>query len=178
MAKRVPKDEKPYRPVDEGLVRSVISGQAVGGASEGQAALALAEPATTEPIAPPAPRLARATEPVSDDHTSSASSVAENPLERKKLREKRMLLTRQEERELERLVTRLGAEVCSSLKLSHVLRACVTLLLHGEDVILEHGKCSPELLRPANGNAAEIARFEKQVAHILMAGLRDARPLR
>ena len=47
-------------------------------------------------------------------------------------REKRVLLSADEERQIERLVDRLGEDLGTSLKLSHLLRACMTLLCHAD----------------------------------------------
>jgi hypothetical protein len=132
MAKRAPKGERPFNPLDESLVRSVISG-------------------------PPRPDLSY--------------------IDRRD-REKRVLLTANEERDVERLVERLAGEVGTRLKLSHVLRACYLLLMHAEDEILDRARKAPTLARPGNGNAPELIEFERAIATILSAAFREASPLR
>lgn len=200
MAKRVPKDEKPYRPLEESLVRSVLSGPtfatgqgAVGG---GSPAVAVAAPASvpqenSPAPARPMPRLVPTTQqnqpaagsPAPATHPPESPPVrravaASDPMLEPRDREKRMLLTRSEERDVERLVDRLAQELGTSLKLSHVLRAYTLLLLHAEDEILDRARGTGHLARPGNGNAPQLAEFEKAVAQILMNGFRDAPTIR
>ncbi len=203
MAKRVPKDEKQYRPLEESLVRSVLSGPtfatgpaAVGGASPAVAVAAPAPVPQDHSPAParPMPRLVPTTQqsqpaaaasapPQPTTHATEAPPVrrpvaaADTMLEPRD-REKRMLLTRSEERDVERLVDRLAQELGTSLKLSHVLRAYTLMLLHAEDEILDRARSTGHLARPGNGNAPQLAEFEKAVAQILMSGFRDAPTIR
>src|SRR5262249_19879327 len=93
-------------------------------------------------------------------------------------REKRVLLTQAEEHEIERLVSRVAAEVSTPVKLSHLLRACVTLLRHAEDQIADQARQSGTLTRPSNGDPAALAEFEYRLAQILSAAFRDAARLR
>jgi len=92
-------------------------------------------------------------------------------------REKRVLLTRLEERDVERLVDRLAGELQTPVKLSHVLRASITILLHAEEELVERAR-KTTLMRPGNGNAPELAEFEHGVAQILAGAFREARPIR
>jgi len=185
MAKRVPKDDKPYRPLEESLVRSVLAGQSAGGA---QTAVAIAEPPPPESSAKPQPETAdrrptpRVVRPEPEPElerrpTPRPATVAE-ALPEKRDREKRMLLTRAEERDVERLVDRLANELGTSVKLSHVLRAYMMMLLHAEDEVLERARKSPGLIRPGNGNAPELAEFEKGLAQVLIGAFRDAPAIR
>jgi DNA repair ATPase RecN len=93
-------------------------------------------------------------------------------------REKRVLLTQAEEREIERLVSRLAEELATPVKLSHLLRACVTLLRHTEEQIADHARQTGSLTRPSNGDPAALAEFEFRLAQILSAAFRDAARLR
>lgn len=92
--------------------------------------------------------------------------------------EKRMLLTRSESMALERLVNTLASRVNTQLKLSHVLRSLVTLLLHAESEIDRRARENVGLTRPANGDFNALQRFEKEIAKILAAAMRDSGPLR
>lgn len=183
MAKRVPKDDKPYRPLDESLIRSVISGPPAGQGGA-QAAAVAPEPAhdprpmhAAEPAAPrSSPRLVPAPEHEPSQPRRPASVT--DALPEKREREKRMLLTRSEEREVEHLVNRLAQELGTAVKLSHVLRACTLILVHAEDDLLDRARKTPVMARPGNGNASELAEFEKSLAQILLGGLRDAPALR
>jgi hypothetical protein len=200
MAKRVPPDQKPFRPVDEALIRSVMAGPpaaldevAVGGgvavaapivAAPTRREASLPEPTYIRPL-PAAPL---------DDRLPATAKRAEVPaplrrsdpipnaiptdasLDRRD-REKRVLLTLSEERDVERLVTRLAGELRTPVKLSHMLRACITIVLHAEEELVERSRRTT-LVRPGNGNAPELAEFEHGLSQVLATALREARPLR
>jgi hypothetical protein len=111
--------------------------------------------------------------------TPSAGPVEPPPPAVEKLtREKRVLLTASEEREIERLVARVAEEVTTPVKLSHMLRAFMTLLLHAETEITKRARQMAPLHRPPNGDPLALARFEQRLAQILSAAFRDAPPLR
>lgn len=93
-------------------------------------------------------------------------------------REKRVLLTPSEDRSLERVVANLGAELGTSLKLSHVLRSCIRLVINAEAELIERARANGRTIRPPNGDLAAIEAFEKVIAGVLQAGLRNARPIR
>lgn len=170
MGKRVPPDEKPFNPVEAALVRSVLA----------------PEPPPAEPLFVSIPA---ATEtPQERDQASPAVRSDVQPtqvpptkavLQVAKLnREKRVLLTQAEEREVERIVTRLAAELSTPVKLSHLLRACMTLLRHAENQIADQARQVGPLTRPPNGDPAALAEFEHHLAQILSAAFRDAARLR
>lgn len=179
MAKRVPQDEKPFRPVDEALVRSVMSGSAYSPGEGGNTAVEMPPPAS-EPKPRPVPSIARHPEPTpAPARTETERSVARavDPELEKRNREKRVLLTRAEERDIERLVSRVAGELGTPVKLSHLLRASITILLHSEEELIERTKRA-SLIRPGNGNAPELAEFEHGIAQVLSSAFREARPLR
>jgi len=174
MGKRVPEDEKPFNPVEAALVRSVLA----------------EEPPAAEPIARlglPSIGLRNASENEKQDlngyelKKSPRREPTSDPhvlLEGKLNREKRVLLSQPEERELERLVNRVAGELSTPVKLSHLLRACVTLLRHAEDQIADQARQAGPLTRPSNGDPAALAEFEHRLARILSAAFRDAERLR
>lgn len=178
MAKRVPKDEQRFNPLDESLVRAVVNRT---GAKAAEATDPPPEPQTpSDPVPEREPSAAvvggsRSSEEGRIDKRLPARSPA--PEASRRDREKRVLLTREEERDVERFVTRFAAELGTPVKFSHLLRASITLMLHGEEELIERAKRAG-LDRPANGNAPELARFEHGVAEILSLAYRDARPLR
>lgn len=192
MAKRAPIDEKPFRPVDEALVRSVMSGmpeggvkpeqnrreggQALAAASAARSSVAVLEPPTDR--SQPSPRVVPmpASTPTLRRAEAAAVGGAEPPLERRD-REMRVLLTRTEERDVKRLVARLDAELRTPVKLSHVLRACMTMVLHAEEELVEQARRTT-LIRPGNGEAVELAEFERGLAQVFAGAFRDARPMR
>ena len=184
MAKRIPAGEVPYRPLDKVLIQSVLagvseqtSGQTVGGGNSAVAVLE-APPRVESPrqvANPPRPNVAVVPSPP-PRRLELAAANQDMALERRD-REKRVLLTRAEERDVERLVDRLAGELQTPVKLSHVLRASITILLHAEEELVERAR-KTTLMRPGNGNAPELAGFEHGVAQILAAALREARPIR
>jgi hypothetical protein len=173
MGKRAPADEKPFNPVEAALVRSVLA----------------SEPPTSEP-----PVISVQSVTVTEDKGGGESALPNDVVRPKLLRglqirlpapqpdklnrEKRVLLTQAEEHEIERLVSRVAAEVSTPVKLSHLLRACVTLLRHAEGQIADHARQAGTLTRPSNGDPVALAEFEFRLAQILSAAFRDTERLR
>lgn len=93
-------------------------------------------------------------------------------------REKRVLLTPAEERSVERVVANMGAELGTSLKLSHVLRSCIRLVINAEDELIERARATGRMIRPPNSDLPGIEAFEKVIAGVLHAGFRSARIIR
>ena len=173
MGKRVPPDEKPFNPVEAALVRSVLAPDPP---------LPEPLPVSTQPAIQPPPKREQATV-LADIETEQRllrgiQSTPRSPEPNKLSREKRVLLTQAEERETERLVNRLASELSTPLKLSHLLRACVTLLRHAEDQIADQARQVAPLTRPSNGDPVALAQFEFRLAQILSAAFRDAVRLR
>ena len=183
MAKRAAPDEQPYRPLlDAGLV---------------SAALAPIPPATATPIKEvprSAPKLS--IEPSRSDlgrqseakvlgrleaqlsaRTLPEREVAPSLVE-KFDQEKRILFTRTETQAIDRFVTSLARRLNAQVKVSHVVRALIGLLLNAEGEIDKRAGEAPPLVRPANGDAQALQRFERDIARILASGFRDAPPLR
>jgi hypothetical protein len=183
MAKRVPEGEKPYNPVEASLVRAVILGGEAEGKKEEDAVGERNEevrieeaPRIPQPLQPTAERpppkvvnLPRARAPV---HVP-AQFLARGS----QAREKRVLLTHPEERELELLVNRVALELNTPAKLSHLLRACITLLRYSQNEIIEWARQAPPLSRPPNGSPQELAEFEYRLAQLLQGALKAAPPL-
>lgn len=191
MAKRVPEGEKPYRPLDQSLIRSVMVG---GGGGAAVAEIPVPIPADRETktqvelppqtpqlrIARPAAQVApevRVEQPVAQILRQEPRQAVQTLGPERLDREKRVLVTIGEENDLQRLVTRLAAELGTPLKLSHVLRSCITLVRNCEDELVSHARRT-KLTRPGNGNAPELAQFEFSLAQLLTSALRDAKPLR
>lgn len=91
-------------------------------------------------------------------------------------REKRVLLTGAEERQIERLVGRMGEGLGTPLELSHVLRSCVSVLCHAGRELVERTENGPRLTRPANADAVALAQFEHELAKLLADALRSTPP--
>lgn len=89
-----------------------------------------------------------------------------------------MLLTRAEAASLDRLVSSLAGRLNTQVKLSHVLRALVTLVLNAESEVDKRAGETHGLSRPANGDPKALQRFEREIAKVLASAIRDAGPLR
>jgi hypothetical protein len=176
MAKRAPANETPYSPLDADLARSVMDG--VPASVEEKASVAPSASKETERLRKPRP--ARGENEKVVEHPTVKNSMAPDAVRiaKRLCREKRVLLTAEEERQIERLVDRIGEDLGTSLKLSHLLRACMTLLCHAEGELHVNAATLGPLIRPANGDAIALAQFEFDLAKLLSKALRDAPPLR
>lgn len=166
MAKRAPLNEKPFRPLDVSILSAVMhhAPEARGAAVEPTCKV-VDLPASTPGVRPvvalpPAP---------------AASAVPTLP---RLDQEKRILFTREEAQALDRLINNLAVQVRAQVKVSHVLRALTTLLLHAEPQIDQRAGERGTLVRPSNGDFTALQEFEREIAHILAHAFRDAGPLR
>lgn len=188
MAKRAAPDEKPFRPLlDAGLLSAAL---APAGSDTPRATQNPAPPMPSARVLEmPRPDLTRRTEqpalgisptaPNPDDLSSeerpqrSASNIVE-----KFDQEKRILFTRREVQAIDRLVVSLATRLNSQVKVSHVFRAFVDLLLHAEGEIDKRAGEAGRLVRAPNGDAHGLQKFERDIGRILAAALRDAGPVR
>src|SRR5215204_2686869 len=146
MAKRAPKDEKPFNPIESALVERVASRLPIGDRSTGSAGTvaALEEPPAIEPTPKRPPR------------------------------EKRVLLSWEEELALQRLLDQLTETLQTPVKLSNALRSCLILLRHAQGPIVDQAGRQGTLVRPANNDQTGIALFEQRLAAIFQAGFAAA----
>lgn len=183
MAKRAAPDEQPYRPLlDVGLMNAVL------GQPEAE------EVELPPPVVSSAPsrkvlEIVRQ-EPAKWQEPVRAEPVFSTPSDSERLRqeaqalvekfdqEKRILFTRGETQAIDRLVTSLATRLGCQVKVSHVMRALVSLLLHAEGEIDRRAGENGPMVRPPNGDAQALQRFEKEIARIVGAAIRDAGPLR
>ena len=150
MAKRAPKDEKPFNPIESALVERVSSRRPLPDErnafrSGGSAAVAAMEE-------PP----------------------AADPVPKRPPREKRVLLSWEEELALQRLLDQLTETLQTPVKLSNALRSCLILLRHAQGPIFDHAGRQGTLVRPANNDQTGIALFEQRLAAIFQAGFSTA----
>lgn len=190
MAKRT--EERPFRPLDSSLVQAVMGGNTAPSHEEKAApvqTVELVRPLATAPAEEPRPAPAeirpvpvRATSmepsPRPSARRITPSQASPTPLEEGLNREKRVLLTRSEERTLERVVANIAAELGASLKVSHVLRSCIRLIIDAEGEIVERARATGRTVRPPNGDLAAIEAFEKVIANVLQTAIRSSGPLR
>lgn len=187
MAKRT--DEKPFRPLETALVSAVMTGNAAAAIEEPPPAVAkpaaepprnIDRPQAAEEGTPAVVRTVPRYEPPMPRRSIQRErpTAAVSPLGERMEREKRVLVTPSEERILDRVVANIGAELGTSLKLSHVLRSCIRLMIHSENELIERARATGRTIRPPNGDLAAIEAFEKVVTNVLQTGIRNARPLR
>ena len=164
MAKRVSPEEKGWNPVEASLVGDVFNPQ---------------EQVTSQTADSPAPSNSRVVS--IDAHRDQPNATQrdgpkQEPKEVEKLsREKRVLLTESEEDTLERLVKDISKKLGTSVKLSHVLRATVSLLMHSQDELLKQSQKMGRLKRPPNNDPAALAVFEHNLARIVDRAIRGSR---
>lgn len=187
MAKRAAPNEEPYRPLlDTSLVTATLSQAAAtiatttsaaaqppglfavpGRAAE--AAPRIDPPRRIEQIRPPAESVVREADP---------PRPAPQQLFEKFDQEKRILFTRGETQAIDRLVTSLAGRLNAQVKVSHVIRALVGLLLNAEGEVDRRAGESGPLVRPPNGDPQALQKFEREIGRIIAAALRDAGPPR
>lgn len=163
MARRAPVDEKPFRPLDISVLSSVLQHTPEARAGEVRSLPRVIE------VSVPTPQ--RDTSPSSPPATAPGATIPEVP---RFDQEKRILFTRDETLAIDRLINNLAARLRTQVKVSHVLRALTTLLLHAEsEVDKRAGECGV-MVRPSNGDYAALKKFEQEIARILARAIRDA----
>lgn len=176
MAKRVAPEEKPYSPVQEALARDVLAKRPAHPPEDAKPALAVVEPADAEehppaPVAFPAP----APTPAAEAEDAGPPPAPRTAKKRDMAREKRMLLTRDEERELDRLIDEISHELGVRVKVSNVMRASVALLFNVREELTKQCRRAKFSKRPRNGDPTEIANFEENLARIFDSAVRNTR---
>jgi len=193
MAKRAPADQRPFNALDKGLAASVMS----------PAPAPVAKEVVPEPAKPPERATERAATgrgeesapkpldklPEPPAAVQGPSITARRPVVTPKVpsdtapeklsREKRFLLSPAEEREIERCVDRIAEGFGGTpVKLSHMIRACMTVIRHAESEIIRRAQEVGQLTRPPNGDAMALAEFEHELAKVLSTAFHDAPALR
>ncbi len=185
MAKRAPTNEQPYRPLLDPNVISAALEKASTVTADGDDTEEYQPAVKVVDIRRPdqAPRRAeRQDQPVRQaprfGQTQDTAPNSAQQFGEKFDQEKRMLLTRTESMALDRLVGSLAMRFNTQVKLSHVLRALVALLLNAENELDQRAGEAIGLIRPPNGDAKALQRFEREIARVLAAAIRDAGPVR
>ncbi len=160
MARRAPSDEKPFRPLDASILKSVVQHVAESSAP---------------PPYPPVPSTV-APQPWASSYreTPVKPVMALVPQLTRLDQEKRILYTREETHALDRLVSNLAVRLNTQVKVSHVVRALTALLLRAEKEVDQRAGEHGPLVRPSNGDFAALQRFEREIATIFAHALRDA----
>lgn len=150
MAKRAPKDERPFNPIESALVERVAS---------------------RSPVYPP-----RNTAPpeTPDEVPTLAAQLTAQQETKRPPREKRVLLSWEEELALQRLLDQLTEALQTPVKLSNALRSCLILLRHAQGPIVDCAAREGRLVRPANNDQTGIALFEHRLASIFQVAFASA----
>ncbi len=179
MARKHSPDHQRYQPVDEAFIRSVPF--ALGTTQSAPISLEGIPPSTAQ-------RSATASTPVKvvsaqkledfddafDEQQETQVSLTPERLEKPL----KFRVPRSERNDVMRIVSRLGEQLQTSVEWSHVGRALVVLLRHGESEIIKQARRNGPLTRPANDQAIALAEFEQRIAQVLLRALRDVAPLR
>ena len=189
MAKRVPPDEKPYRPLDEELARSVLLRRKQDNGESQRPNLEIVPPLDAQVEDQEEPTKAPETKPlqVVEEHEDAAKPTeeveeqTEGFVSRRKtlVREKRMLLTEQEEELFQEFVGNITKNLGVKVNTSNLLRASLALLLHSERELLKQCRRVDYMRkkRPRNDQPTEIATFEENLARLFDSAIRNSKPL-
>ena len=189
MAKRAPVDEQPYRPLlDPSVLSAALARPAtVPGNASTAATTEQANGTSSKIIDLPRSQESKRTEQRAIASVQPESKTVAPPVKaataihelvEKFDQEKRMLLTRAESAQLDRLVNSLASRLNTQVKSSHVLRALVTLALSAEAEIYKRAGDVSGLTRPANGDANSLKKFEREIARVISSAVKDAGPIR
>jgi hypothetical protein len=180
MAKRAAPDEQPFRPLlDAGLVAAAIANQATQGVSTSQnAAQKVVDLPRSETMRRIEPHRTEAHEAQPKEFEREGRGRGPQPILEKFDKEKRILFTESETHSIDRLVNNLATRLKSQIKVSHLVRAIVALLLNAQGEIDKRAGEAEPLVRPPNGDSQAMQRFEREIAAIIGAALRDAGPIR
>lgn len=169
MARRSPVDERPFRPLDTAVLNSVVKhDRAAAVAGAGNRPLVYTAAAETARTVVEASPIVSARPPA-----GAASAI---PIGQRLDQEKRILFTRAETQAIDRLVNNLAGRLNAQVKVSHIIRALSTLLLHAEGELDKRATERGPLARPSNGDFAALQRFEREIATLVCHALRDAGP--
>ena len=203
MAKRAPKDQKPYRPVASGITKGLVASVTSSKAEVPETADESASPEEVkvieperrpkrrsdirpelherqprgldeEPRATPRRRVPKPREEEPGEQSPVARSRRRRSAPERLSVEKRILLNPSEDVELERFAHMVAAEAGTKIKLSHIIRAALVCLRDAEAEILQE-IAQIELVRPTNGDMVGLAEFESDIAYALSRALRRAR---
>lgn len=89
-------------------------------------------------------------------------------------REKRVILSWEDEIAVQQLLDELSQTLQTPIKLSNALRSCVILLRHAQEPITKKASRARSIVRPPNNDLTAIALFEQRLAGIFQAGIREA----
>lgn len=168
---------EPYRPVRASLVSEVLSGASSVPAPAAQVQPAPAEAREPRVVAVTPPQVAAQRWERSRAASAAPEVEQELVLDRgeRLTREKRVMLSVAEEERVEDLVRSIARELKTPVKLSHLLRAFLGVVLRSRDELLAQARVK-SVERPPNGDTAAIAEFERSLGALLDSAIRLTRP--
>ena len=198
MAKRA-KNAEPFRPVQASLVQDVLGPASVSEEpvrqerreiEQAPAARLREAPrsrvefqeaesraSVRERSAPPEPEVRRTVEAERPAPSRSPDPAAPLDPRRKLSREKRYLLTREEEDSIEQLARSLARDLETPVKLSHLVRVALIAMLRVETELQNEARAATGTIqRPANGDMPGLLRFEDQLGRLFDSALRKSQP--
>lgn len=163
MGKRVNPKEEAYSPVSEALAKKVASFGRSGSDNTAK---------KTEEL--PKEKEAIALKVVEEEEKPSdlPRETREKPNKMKTV-----LLTPTEDADIKYLLAELTASLGVPCKLSHLLRACLAVLHHSEHELKRFGNETGALKSPKNGDLLEMARFENDLARLIVSAIKKAPPM-
>lgn len=189
MPKRVPKDEKPFRPVENALVSRLLEsgGEATATATE-------EKPTTPEPEAPPAASVEPAAPVVDRSRDEKVVHMPPKPARAEKAPEEaepqakprpprtqieRFHMDPDDRRQLQVFATELSEALGTTVKVSNIHRALQILVRNSRaEAVTRARQLHGQVYRPSNENHVAMAEFEHRLAKVFNAANRDAPPLR
>jgi hypothetical protein len=161
MAKKAPVNAPAFSPIKSGLVHAVGNGRVSGKGIP----IIHARRKVPDLLA-------------SQNNSGDKAHEAPHPGAAEKLtREKRVLISESEEITVNQLVHNLASSGASSLKLSHILRACLLVLRHCEAHLIDCLRNGRSIDRPPNNDLTAIESFEYQIARVVVAAVHRSQPL-
>lgn len=92
-------------------------------------------------------------------------------------RQKRLMLTPEDDAAIERLANRVAEVMGTPVKFSHILRACIRILHHAQDDVLQQAERS-RLHRPPNEKPEALSEFEGRLARTLLVAFKKTSHMR
>ena len=175
MGKRVNPEESTYSPVNEALAKKVAAFGRIS--SNGTTQKNIKEEITTKEV-----EVKEAVEigecSGEQVETETLNCQVSEDLEEKPNKMKGILLTSTEDAELQRLLAELTGVLGVSCKISPMVRAFLTVLHHCEAELKHFGKELRGLKIPKNGDFLGVARFENELANLIVKAVKKAPPIR
>lgn len=174
-----PQEAKPFQPIKTAFLHSVLDEEPPAREEEGGVATAT-EPEPERTRESPLSRAERKVVSMSEVEPASRRTRAmPAPAGGERLNWPLKVQLQPSERiEFTRIVNELSSALGTSLSVSHVTRALLTVFGHAEGEVQKRARQRGPLKRPPNDDLTAIAVFEHELAKLLLGAIREAKPLR